>query len=75
MYKSMCILVLRFSHYVYVAREISLVNKAECAHSKHDDQDEDKMNTLAFVSFAHLHDLIPTLAGVITYIYILYQAK
>ena len=29
---------------------VAITNKAACVHSKHDDQDDDKMNTLAFIN-------------------------
>ena len=38
----------------------SMYNKAACARSKHDDHDDDKINTLAFVNFL-LVKIFPTL--------------
>ena len=39
---------------------IANYNKVACMHSKHDDQDDDKMNTLAFVNFLFVK-IFPTL--------------
>ena len=47
----MCILVLRFSHYVATD-----THKAVCTHSKHDDN---RMNILGFVNFL-LTKIFPT---------------
>ena len=39
---------------------VAIINKVACAHSKHDDQDDDKMSTFAFISFL-LIKIFPTL--------------
>ena len=46
-------------HYTYVLHVV-IDNKAACARSKHEDQDEDKMKTLAFINIL-LVKIFPTL--------------
>ena len=60
MCKCICKPVLRFSQYVAIDTYVCITNKGVCVRSMHDNQDDDKMNTLAFVNFL-LIKIFPTL--------------